>query len=249
MSGKDTRLKIAAFLVIGVLVGIGFSQLYFSFTLSKAPLLTLDQMYQNGIEDAMVAKSSEVYSGLTPLVESNHNLNWTGEAGNRSVLVVTFTKYVSSYPVGQVVNASWGDTWVTVVPEIKAFFKTSVDANTNTTVRALQVLGLPPNSSDTHFVELWVNLQSLFRPAPDNEIMDTAAQLAFPASATADYKAWFNSNIIYSYFPERYPWTRLGYTYDWGNLDSHVGLSEFVIKQNSLVVVESVTSIQDYLNG
>ncbi len=27
-----------------------------------------------------------------------------------------------------------------------------------------------------------------------------------------------------------YPWTRLGYTYDWGNKDNHVGLSEFIIR-------------------
>ena len=27
-----------------------------------------------------------------------------------------------------------------------------------------------------------------------------------------------------------WPWTRLGYTYDWGNEDNHVGLSEFIIR-------------------
>jgi len=27
-----------------------------------------------------------------------------------------------------------------------------------------------------------------------------------------------------------WPWTRLGYTYDWGNKDNHVGLSEFVVR-------------------
>ena len=263
MTQQGIRLKIISFFVIGVIVGVGFSQLYLTLTqpsqlpnpspsptpnASAAPALTVDQMYQNAIDDAMVAKPSEIYSGLIPIVESNHNLNWTGDPGNQSVLVVTFTKYASSYPVGQTVNATWGDTWVTVVPEIKLFFNSYSDSNTNTTLRALQLLGLPPNSSNTYFVEMWVNPQVLFRPTPDNEINDTTAQLTFPASATADYKAWFNSNIIYSYFPEKYPWTRLGYTYNWGNSDSHVGLSEFVVKQNSLVTVESVTPIQDYLH-
>ena len=27
-----------------------------------------------------------------------------------------------------------------------------------------------------------------------------------------------------------YPWTRLGYTYDWGNPRNLVGLSEFVLR-------------------
>ncbi len=91
--------------------------------------------------------------------------------------------------------------------------------------------------------------QSLFRPTPDSEITDTTAQLDFPSSTTPQYKEWFNGNIIYSYYPERFPWTRLGYTYDWGNPDSHVGLSEYVLKQGSMATVESVSSIDDYLYG
>jgi hypothetical protein len=147
------------------------------------------------------------------------------------------------------VNTTWGETWVTVVPEIKTFFKTHADANSNVTLRALQLLGLPANNSNTYFVEFWVNPQSLFRPTPDNEINDTTAQLTFPSSAASDYKQWFNDNIIYSYFPERYPWTRLGYTYDWGESSSHIGLSEFVLKQNSMVEVNSVTPTVDYLSS
>jgi hypothetical protein len=205
MNAKSTGLKIAAvFLIIGVFVGVGFSQVYFSLTQPKANLvveLTLDQMYQNAVEDAMIAKPTEICDNLTAITESNSNLNWTGAPGNESVLVVTFTKYASSYPVGQTVNASWGDTWVTVVPEIKTFFRTHADAGANATLRALQLLGLPPNSSNIYFVEMWVNPQALFRPTPDNEINDATAQLTFPASATSDHKAWFNGNIIYSYYP------------------------------------------------
>ncbi len=52
-----------------------------------------------------------------------------------------------------------------------------------------------------------------------------------------DYKGWFENRtqFIYSYpYPASsgtaslpYPWTRLGYTYDWGN-PNHIGLSEYV---------------------
>jgi len=45
----------------------------------------------------------------------------------------------------------------------------------------------------------------------------------------------------------KYPWTRLGYTYDWGDSATHVGLSEFILEQNATAVVESVTSTVDYL--
>ncbi len=250
MKTESNRIKIIAFFALGILIGASLSLIYINaIQPSLAPPLSLDQMYQNAIEDAVVAKPSEVYSGLTPIVETNTNLTWQGASGNKSVLVVTFTKYASSYPVGETVNTTWGETWVTVVPEIQTFFQEHVDQNSNLSLRVKQLLGLPANNTGEYFVEMWVNPQMLFRPTPDNEITDTTAQLTFPASATSEYKIWFNSNIIYSYFPEKYPWTRLGYTYDWGNSNAHIGLSEFVLKQNSIVLVKSVTPATEYLNN
>ncbi len=241
------RMYLIAFLIIGIVVGAGFYQIYtIVIAPSFVPKLSLNQMYENAIENAMVPKESEVYDGLTPIVENNSNLIWQGEPGNESVLMVTWTQYAGSYPVGENVTTSWGDTWVTAAPQIQVFFKNHVNPDSNVTLRADQLLGLPPNSTDTYFVELWVNPQSLFRPTPNNEINDTEATLTFPSSATAAYKEWFN-NIIYSYYPMKYPWTRLGYTYDWGNSKSHIGSSEFVIEQNSTVTVKSVTPTTEYL--
>ena len=57
---------------------------------------------------------------------------------------------------------------------------------------------------------------------------------AFSASQT--YKEWYRDRAKTMYNTEGdvkdwgWPWTRLGYTYDWGNADNHVGLSEFVIR-------------------
>jgi hypothetical protein len=244
------RIYIIGFFIIGVIVGAGCFQLYNSVAApnSAAPL-SQDQTYLNAIEDAIVAKPSEVYSGLTPIVENNSNLVWQGTPGNESVLIVTWTKYASNYPVNGTVTTSWGETWVTTAPQIQLFFKEHVNSGVNATLRAAQLLGLPANTTDTYFVELWVNPQSLFRSSPDNEITDTTASLTFPANTTADYKAWFNNYIITAYYPMKYPWTRLGYTYDWGSTQTHMGLSEFVIKQNSTVTVKSVTPTAEFLGS
>lgn len=43
-----------------------------------------------------------------------------------------------------------------------------------------------------------------------------------------------------------YPWTRLGYTYDWGNAKSRVGLSEFVIRKGARLTVHSVSTTEGY---
>jgi len=124
MTQRNYRAIIIVIFAIGIIVGVGFSQIYLSVTQQNvAPTLSLDQMYQSAVEDAMIAKPNEIYSGLVPIVETNTNLFWQGDSGNKSVLVVTFTKYASSYPVGETVNTTWGETWVTVVPEIKTFFQ------------------------------------------------------------------------------------------------------------------------------
>ncbi|MBN1938390.1 MAG: hypothetical protein JW843_02310 [Candidatus Aminicenantes bacterium] len=52
------------------------------------------------------------------------------------------------------------------------------------------------------------------------------------------YNEWFSAraDTIYAIGDENdpwswgWPWTRLGYTYDWGNSIDHVGLSEFVLR-------------------
>ena len=44
----------------------------------------------------------------------------------------------------------------------------------------------------------------------------------------------------------RYPWPRLGYTYDWGNAISRVGISEFVVREGARMTVHSVSTTEDY---
>lgn len=207
-----------------------------------------DFFYRGAVFNAMLPEEVDICNNLTPIVESNNNLSWQGQGVDKRVLMVVWTKYPSSYPVGQSVRNSWGDTWVTVFPELQTYFKNHPHSDQDLRLQVAQLLGMPPNTNDTYFVELWVKPADLFRPSADNEINDTVSQLNFPDSATVSYKMWFLNNTIYSYFTKRLPWTRLGYTYHWENNESKVGLSEFVIKKNSEVVVKSVVSTSDYLS-
>jgi hypothetical protein len=62
---------------------------------------------------------------------------------------------------------------------------------------------------------------------------------AWQTTPAIPFREWYEQSAL----PEKYdiqdvnkpddwpaPWTRLGYTYDWGNRDNHVGLSEFIIR-------------------
>ena len=116
------------------------------------------------------------------------------------------------------------------------------------TIRLKQLLGLPPDAVKSRFVKIWVYPYDLFRPSPDPEITDLEAELTFPESkflnVSNEYIKWFNEPEAGSYGQSGYPWTRLGYTYDWVNPDSEVGLSEFVINKGSIIEVKTIDTIK-----
>jgi len=212
---------------------------------------SLTEMYQDAVEDAMIAEADEISDDLIAILPTNTYLSWKEIGGESYVLVATLTKYDSSYPVDSSVTMWWGETWVTAVPELKDWFADHPKEQTDPVLRCEQLLGMPDVEGNFYFAEIWVKPDDLFRPTPDAEITDQIADLTFPDGTDEFYKTWFNNNIIYSYYPEptetAYPWTRLGYTYDWGNSDSEIGLSEFVIRKNAKVVVEAVETVSEYI--
>ncbi len=97
-------------------------------------------------------------------------------------------------------------------------------------------------------------LAALFRPAPDPEISDHEAELDFPVSnrfirLSDVHVRWLEDQKKASYGCDGYPRTLLSYNYDWGNPETEVGLSEFVIRKNASVVIHSVSTINDYCRG
>ncbi len=206
-----------------------------------------EQVYEAAVQDAMVIEENEICNNLISIVPNNNYLTWS----NGYVLVVVWTKYNSSYPVSDTISTWWGETWVTAVPEIKDWFKRNNISENKLTLRTEQLLGMPANSGYSYFAELWVKPADLLRPAYDNEITDNTCGIYFPETVSNDYVLWFNNNIISSYYSgkgaDKSPWTRLGYTYDWGNQKNEIGLSEFIIKKDAKVIVKSIQLTQDYL--
>lgn len=138
-------------------------------------------------------------------------------------------------------NTGTGFLWVTAFPQVQNFCQ-GVDRS-NVRLRLEQYLGLPATGRKTHFVHLWVEPKDLFRPCFDPEISDTKCDYKFSRKTSATHRQWMKDtfNSTYPAQGKKVPWTRLGYTYDWGNPKSYIGASEYVIKQNSRVYVESVT--------
>lgn len=203
----------------------------------------LDMLYRNALEDVLLAEPEEVCTNLTPITASNPALSWK----DGRVLLVTWMQYPDSYPAGQTITTWWGDTWVTVAPELQDFIARHPVPGDMIPLRIAQLLGMPQDSGNGWFAEVWAKPEDLFRPCPDSEIDDTACLTDLPGNASAEYVQWYNGNILSSYFSEKkYPWTRLGYTYDWGNPARETGLSEYVIKKDAEVIVERVAATEDY---
>lgn len=188
-------------------------------------------LFNHATVDAIVADQDEIL----PL-KSIHS--------TEEVLVCTWHKYPDSYKDGAAVTTKYGEVWVFTADEIEEFLKNN--QTEDMVLRLEQLIGLPPQKGNTHFSFLWVKPEDLFRPSRDSEITDETASLTFPANATAEHRSWFNENCLYSYQNHNYPWTGLGYTYDWLDDDIEYGLSEFVIKANREIRVEKTYSNEEF---
>lgn len=197
-----------------------------------------DPTYRAAVEDARVAEPSKVSTGLVALTAATPGLIWEGRPGCSRVLVM---RWVTGPDFDQAVGRDMvlqDDAFVTVVPEVADWFRRHRLAPR--VERLEQLLGLPPHNGKTRFVQFWVWPGDLFRPSPDPEVTDTVAELDFRPGVSRAHVRWMSDRTATCYVGSApYPWTRLGYTYDWGSSD-HVGVSEYVIRGGSRVGVRAV---------
>jgi hypothetical protein len=237
-------MKTNPLLSLLLLAGLLFAQ--------TANAQDLRTFYRNAMSNAVYPDSSKINTNLVAITPQNPNLTWKTFNGENYLLVVTW-KSASYYPNGgdSLYNTGPYQIWVTTSPQLKNWFGKQHVSDTN--LRLKQLLGLPPSGTDyKYFVEFWVKPSDLFRPCPDSEITDKSCSTCFPANTPQDYINWINESRISRYYAcqlyDQYPWTQLGYTYDWNPENkTHVGMSEFVINKNATVYVKSVSTTKEYL--
>lgn len=211
-------------------------------------------LYQNAIADAIYAEESEIDTNLVDINDKNPKLSWEIIYGKKHILVVAWKQNIDYYKdaLDTIYNTGNYQIWVTTSPELKE--RLSSEQVSDTTMRIKQLLGLPPNTDYKYFVEFWVKPEDLFRPSPDKEITDKRGETCFPKDTDQDHINWINANRISRYHNcelyKQYPWTQLGYTFDWSpNNESHIGLSEFVIEKNKDIIVNKIYTTNEYLNA
>tara|TARA_B100000315_G_scaffold255670_1_gene299647 strand:- start:17538 stop:18215 length:678 start_codon:yes stop_codon:yes gene_type:complete len=192
------------------------------------------QYYEMAISDAAIIEVSEIIP--LPVIKSE------------SVIVVSWTKYPNSYPEGEIINLDWSP-WVTLDGEVK---KACKNFKKNTLKENIQqLLGLPANhDEDRSFVTLNVNSVSIFRPCANPSVTDEKCLQELPKDISLEHAKWFAKQTSKAYKrPEGFPWTRLGYTYNWKAGENEVGLAEFVIKKGAFVKTLSVVDTKTYCSN
>jgi len=208
--------------------------------------LELLRAYNNAIYDASVYK----FSNLRPLKRLEF------DAQTHTARVVTLTSF--AYTLG-VTKPLPVDVWVTAVPEVQ---NACQQFTGDIALRLRQFLGLPPTQKFTHFVVITVKQGEVFRPAVNRDPtttfpcdcpIESICGEAFPKGVSQDHVTWMANKMLGSYVISEsaqtrngYPWTRLGYTYDWRPGSTKYGASEFVIQKGSVVTVEEIIPYETY---
>jgi len=217
-----------------------------------------DLVYQAAVDDASVAGAAEAVNFLTVIDASNPTLTWKGVPGESRVLMVTYTDYHSAYEGHEGEDIVVGvELWLTASPDMKNYFAMTVTPENELSDRLDELLGLTPDSGNDLIVELWVDPGDLFRPSANPDITDSTGGTGSPAtsytlSTGQNYADWFDERLSWIYANsdgDSYPWTGLGYTYDWGNPLFDFGLSEFVLNKNSTVGAKDTYTVEEYLSA
>lgn len=212
----------------------------------------LSQYYGASIVDASYPEADEIYNGLISISPDNKKLIWKEIDGQNYMLVATWAAEAHYYPDQGAYNTSNYPIWVTAAPQLLNWYKSRKPKELQDgDLRLKQLLGLPPTVKKNYFIEFWVQPKDLFRPCPDKEVTDSSCGLCFPDELDEEHKTWIKNLRNDSYYNcdgDKYPWTQLGYTYDWypGN-KTHIGLSEFVIKAQSDILVNKKYTTEEYL--
>jgi hypothetical protein len=254
-SRESTRLAGVALAVFLVLLAGLAGFLPRRSPIEPAAQPTLDERFSAALDDVMEIDPdpSEVVDDLWALDPGTPGTLW--DSGR--VLVSTWTSFTGYNDAGDQPLPLARDVWVVPVPQVFDRCRGFDLEGEALGLRLRQYLGLGPDVDYDRVVELWVDPLDVFRPCPDAEVTDRTCRPGLPdlpdqelsggaVRSELDHARWFQQQFQRYLAPGAAPWTRLGYTYDWGNPQSEIGASEFVIAEGSTVLVESITPTATY---
>ena len=210
----------------------------------------LDAQYEAAIESARDGSCEDIRP-LISIDENSNKVTWNGDK-NMVLMVVAHANPDMFKDVQKVTFDN--EVRVFSDKEMLEWFKTNRKSVRNWPLRIRQLLGLPRGEELTHFTTVWVNPKDMIRPAyiPDIASAEMTCRFNEEDDSQLDslgmwLRNWFDDAWAKNYKAHGYPWTRLGYTYDWGSKGDRYGLSEFMIMNGTEVHVQSTREFKAYL--
>lgn len=204
-----------------------------------------EELYAQAVEDAKTIEPEELLPLKTTLTRDDPYAQWNQQGDQ--VLVCTWNDTPEDYPDGADVTVGEEAVWVFSGPEFEAWYAANAGGVEDWELRLCQLLGLPPDTGYTHFTTLWAAPEDLLRPAFDPDV--TTSTMTEELTGEDWYQTWFEGNAAASYGQDGYPWTRLGYTYDWADNGTEYGLTEFILPTGAKATVERTVTTQAYLDS
>lgn len=200
-------------------------------------------LYDEGIKDAVFADEDEIME-LVSLTKDDTRVEWDAQG---RVLLLTLHNYPDSYPEGEKVTLEWGTVWTFVEKDMESAYAKEAKYGEDSDMILKQLIGLPPDGEYSTVTGFWVDTKDVVRPAYQPNPLDGSMTTEFSENVDAEFKTWFDDNILDSYFYGEYPWTRLGYTYNWSGHGTEYGVTEFLVKQGAEVEVEFTVSADEFV--
>lgn len=232
--------------------------------------------YRQAIKVAAQPAGEPVVDNLVRITKSDPRVRWRIIDGRRYVLVATVRRDpVTDVAPGQAFELR-SPRWVIIPRQLRnrcarAGCDTMKPKRLDLTFK--QFIGVPPDG-DYHVVNtFWARPRDMFRPCRQPSVRAAScprrAPGPLPAVNGVVIASFLREQAAYAWrWPRRwdaatavscasawpepadcygFPWTRLGYTYDWARDRNHVGLTEFVVTAGSRVYLQRIGSQAGFL--
>ena len=214
---------------------------------SVVTFMNRDSLYREQYNAAREKAKNLGAEDIQPLVTIGEGSDLASLSGdNTQVVLVTWHNDGERFKDGEITHLKDDEVfWAFTDKEFLKWFRENHDKVDNWDIRLKQLLGKSPDTDNRYFTVFWVRVTDVFRPAFFPEINTDMMNTAFTNTLEEDtsenamwFKNWFDKTNASAYRKDGFPWTRLGYTYDWGNPDSKYGLSEFIVKEGAEIEVK-----------
>ncbi len=194
------------------------------------------ELYSQAVLNSHTPSQSKIHD-LVTLNRNDPKVTYIGD----KVLMATFHNAQKFYQKGADVKLSIDVLWLVSYKELETKLTKASNCSSK---RITQILGAKVNSQYSYLSLVLINPEKLLRPAYLQDPFVNKMSLTLSTNDKS-FVHWFNdmkSN-------QDYPWTALGYTYDWGSLSDVYGLTEFILRKNDYYHVVATSTMDDFISS